>query len=202
MKKVFFFTSVIVYVLIATPLFPSKAESPVEQLVGIMVPNPTSSRDEWQEGLGKLILNRNPEDYERVYELATKYPELLSGIVYNRGTLAMLCIKRGYLDLLECLIDQGYPVDLATPCYLLGFDNPPTTVLYELIIRIWFIRNHSWFCNNQAINESIIRLTKLIIRNNPDLLDITFPRTWSPRQKIQENDLNDLIPPELRQNAN
>ena len=205
MKKVFYFLSVIVCVLIATPLFPSKAESPVEQLVDIMVPNAASSRNIWDDSLELLISDRNSGDYERVYELVTKYPELLSGVIYNEGTLAMLCIRRGYLDVLERLIDQGYSVDLATPCYLLGFDNPPHTVLYELVFQIAFRRNHSWlFQSQEAVNvtENIIRLAKLIIRNNPDLLDLTFPRSWSPRERIRMDGGKDLIPPELQQKPN
>lgn len=204
MKKVFIlFAGIIICVLNTTPLFPSKAESPVEQLVSIMVPNQTSSRYEWVDRTD-ILINRN--DYDRVYEIATKYPELLKGYVYtkdaNKGTFAMLCIKRGYVNLLECLINEGYPVDLATPCYLLGPDNPPTTVLYELIVNIGLRRQCSFVYQNRAFDESAIRLAKLIIQNNPDVLDITFHRAGSPRDKIREYGLGNLIPPDLRQNAN
>lgn len=107
MKTLFFIAC---FIACATILLPSQAESSAEQLVRIMISN-TNIKDQIPY---ILTMKRNPNDYQDVYNLAIKNPKLLKGIIHDGQTFAMLCVQRGYADVLERLINEDYLVDLAT----------------------------------------------------------------------------------------
>src|SRR3972149_5634184 len=182
MKNCFFIALFIVCVNIVTASCQLQAKSSVEQLVHIMI------RDTKDDSPYLLTKNRNPSDYQDVYNLATKHPKLLNGIIHDGQTFAMLCVKRGYADLLASLIKEGYPVDLATPCYECGPDNPQTTVLHIVFRQImipggnYFIRN----CFPEDYIASIEELAKLIINKCPDLLDAPLNRAPTARSRARE----------------
>ncbi|MCC7414950.1 MAG: ankyrin repeat domain-containing protein [Epsilonproteobacteria bacterium] len=141
-----------------------------------------------------LAQNRNPHDYENVYTLATEHPTLLSGIIHKEQTFAMLCVKGGYADVLERLINEGRPVDLATPCNLDGPHEPQTTVLHELLHHVFMLRTFKT-SYLEAYTEKITGLTRLIIKKDPGLLDVPVKKARTARQKvISLLDLHGLIP--------
>lgn len=195
MKKLFF----IACVAIATTLLSSQSVSPVEQLVRIMK---STAEDKRYTAPCNLARERNPNDYQDVYNLVTKHPELLKGIIYDGRTFAFLCVERGYADVLERLINEGSPVDLATPCYECGPHEPQTTVLHELFREVAGFR----ICKNAFPEDYVVRiteLTKLIINKYPDLLDIPVYRNRTARDQARFwgdcGGLYDLIPRNLPQ---
>lgn len=189
MKKLFF----IACVTIATTLLSSQSESSVEQLVRIMMSDTNDSCPY------NLTMRRNPNDYQNVYNLATKHPELLKGIIHNGKTFAILCVQRGYADVLERLINENRLVDLATPCNSCGPHEPQTTVLHELFREVSGFRRFKNVWPEDYVAR-ITELTKLIINKYPDLLDIPVNRADTARDRaIFWGNLYDLIPRNLPQ---
>jgi len=154
-------------------------ESSVAHLLRIMMPHTEYKR---RDLLGK---ERNPDDYQDVYNFAVKHPELLHGILHDERTFAVLCVERGYIDVLERLIKEGYCVDLATPCNVMGPNEPQTTVLHELFFRILLINGGYLGLGSRSYPEEysarITAFTKLIINNYPALLDIEINRQRTAR---------------------
>ncbi len=194
-----FMACFIAYANIATTSCQPQAESPVEQLVRIMISDtdckPSGCKDRYT-----LAEKRNPNDYQDVYDLATEHSELLQGIIHNERTFAMLCVERGYADVLARLINKSYPVDLATPCYLYGPSEPQTAVLSILFYTFNALHKFKGW-PPEDYSTLITRLTKLIINKYPDLLDIELDRARTPRQEAEFLELGDLIPSDLPQSA-
>ena len=105
----------------------------------------------------------------------------------------MLCVKRGYSDLLTRLINEDCPIDLTTPCNLCGPHEPQTTVLHALFSAIlsmgWFKKLYP-----EDYIERITELTKLIIKKYPDLLDMEIDREKTARHYAWYWGLGYLIP--------
>jgi len=190
MKKLFFISWFIVCITIATGLLPSQTDDSVEKLVHIMV----SGANTKDLPSSILMERRNPNDYQDVYDLVIKNPTLLKGIIHDGRTFAMLCVKRGHPDLLERLIAEGHPVDLATPCNLIGPHEPQTTVLHELFGENCKLRGFSKSCYPEEYIALITRLTKLIINKYPQLLDVPIDRNRTARQQASFWDVDYLIP--------
>lgn len=191
MKK-FFIAGFISGASIATISLPSaKSANPIEQCVQIMVSNADPDEVPYY-----LMQKRSPHDYQDVYNLVTQHPKLLKGIIHDGKTFAMLCVQRGYADVLERLINENYPVDLATPCNVWGPHEPETTVLHELLGQVWQIR---FFKDafSEDYSKCITRLTKLIINEYPDLLDLSVNGANTARSKAIYRQLYDLIPRDL-----
>ncbi len=187
MKKLFFIAYLIACTNIATVLISAQTESSVEQLVRIMMSG-TNTKDVPAALLAK---KRSPDDYQDVYDLVTKHPKLLKGIIHDHRTFAMLCVQRGYSDLLACLIKKGLPVDLATPCNLIGLDEPQTTVLHILLSEVWKLRKFN--CYSEEYTACITKLTKLIIKKYPELLDMPVYRSRTAGMHAHGRGLFDLI---------
>lgn len=198
MKKLFFIACFIACANSATTELPSQAESSVKQLIRIMMSNNTKDKPPYI-----LTKERNPNDYQDVYNLAIKHPKLLKGIIHDGRTFAMLCLQRGYADVLERLINEDCLVDLATPCNLNGPHNPQTTVLHKLFSEVSKLRNFKDFHSEDYI-AGIIELTKLVIKKYPALLDIPVKNARTARNDaiFLWRNLGDLIPRDLRQSAN
>lgn len=177
MKKLFFIAWFIVCATSATLLLPSQAGSPVEQLIHIMMSN---ARCDCPYTLAE---KRNPNDYQDVYNLAKKHQKLLKGIIHNGRTFAMLCIERGYADVLERLLNDGCLVDLATPCNLFGFHEPQTTVLHQLLREVSKLRRFKKYYPECYIAR-ITALIELIINKYPDLVDVPVNRARTVRQEV------------------
>lgn len=173
MKKLFFIALFIVYANVVTVSCQIQTKN-VEQLVHIMM------RETEHNSPYNLLKERTPGDYQAVYDLAIKNPELLQGIIYDGQTFAMLCIKRGYADLLTRLIHENCSIDFNTPCNLYSPDEPQTTVLHELFGQIHSMKRFK-DCFPKDYIEDITELTKLIIKNNPDLLDMKIERQKTAR---------------------
>lgn len=200
MKKLFFILCLIVCAHSAATELPSQAESSVEQLVRIMM----SNTKRWDQCPSILAEKRNPNDYQEVYNLATKHPKLLKGIIHDGRTFAMLCIQRGYADVLERLINEDYPVDITTPCNLYANpDEPETTVLHILFLEVSKVRKFK-DCHSEDYIERITGLTKLIINKDPSLLDMPVKKAPTARSQaiFLWRNLGDLIPRDLPQSAN
>lgn len=187
MKKLFFIALFMVCANIVTASYQLQAKSSVELLVRIMI------RDSKHESPYNLSKERNPNDYQDVYDLVINHPELMQGIIQDGRTFAMLCVERGYADLLAQLINENCPIDLATPCNMCGPHEPQTTVLHRLFGQI---RSMSWFKNAfpEDYIEGITELTKLIIKKYPDLLDMKIDREQTARQYAWSCELAYLIP--------
>lgn len=170
-----------------TALSQLQVKSPVEQLVDIMM------RDTKNESPYTLLNERTPNDYQAVYVLVLKHPELLQGIIHDGQTFALLCVKRGYTDLLTRLINENSPVDLTTPCRVCGPENPETTVLHALFGQV---RSMQWFQTTfpEDYIEDIKELTKLIINKRPDLLDMEIDRGKTARQFAYSSEVGHLVP--------
>lgn len=188
MKKLFFIACFIASSTGAS-LASSQEEGSAEQLIRIMM------KTKGDIPAYDLTSDRNPNDYQNVYNLAIKYPQLLKGIIHDGRTFAMLCVERGYADVLERLINEDYPVDLATPCNLYGLNEPQTTVLHRLISEVAKVRLCKYYPEDYA--TPITTLTKLIINRYPDLLDMHVKGTRSAGFWALELHLYDLIPPRL-----
>jgi hypothetical protein len=162
-------------------------KSRVDQLVHIMI------RDSKHESPYNLSKERNPNDYQDVYNLVIKHPELMQGIIQDGRTFAMLCVERGYADLLARLINENCPIDLAKPCNMCGPHNPQTTVLHRLFSQV---RSMSRFKNAfpEDYIAGITNLTKLIINKYPDLLDIEVDREQTAREFARFWEVSYLIP--------
>lgn len=167
-------------------LFQPQAKSPAEQLVKIMM------QDTEVESPYNLLKRRTFDDYQVVYDLVLMYPELLQGIIHDGQTFALLCIQRGYSDLLTSLINENLPVDLTTPCNLCGLENPQTTVLHVLFGQIQTMQLFEKFYPEDYIN-GITELTKLIINKCPDLLDMKIDREKTARESARYYNLDHLI---------
>lgn len=193
MKKLFFIAYLIACTHTAIASRSSQANNPVEQFVRIMMSN-TNPEDQIPYFLTK---KRNSNDYQDVYNLATKHPKLLKGIIHDGQTFAMLCVQRGHADVLERLINEGYPVDLTTPC-LDESRECQTTVLHNLLGQVWQVRliKESY---SEDYSARITGLTKLIINKYPDLLDIPVNKARTARSKALERNLYDLIPRNIPQ---
>lgn len=189
MKKLFFLACFIAYASTGVSLASSQEEGSADQLIRIMM------KTKGNIPAYDLTRDRNPNDYQNVYNLAIKYPQLLKGIIHDGRTFAMLCVERGYADVLERLINEDHPVDLATPCNLLGPNEPQTTVLHRLISEVSKTRFCKFYSEDYATR--ITALTKLIINRYPDLLDMRVKGTRSAGFWALELHLNDLIPPHL-----
>ena len=187
MKKLFFIALFIVCANTVTASCQLQAKSSVEQLVHIM------TRDTKNDSPCILSEEKTPDDYQAVYDLVIKHPELMQGIIHNGRTFAMLCVERGYADLLAHLINMNRPIDLATPCNMCGLHNPQTTVLHQLFAQI---RSMDWFKNAfpKDYSEGIADLTKLIIKKYPDLLDMEIDREPTARKRAREWNVDYLIP--------
>ena len=190
MKKLFFIALIFCYANIAVASYQPQPKSSVEQLVHIMI------QDSDESAPSIYFRDKTPDDYQAVYDLVKKHPELLQGIIYNGQSFAMLCIKRGYSDLLMHLINEGCLVDLTTPCNLCGLHNPQTTVLHELFGQL---RSMNWYWLRSAFPEDYIEhitdLTKLIIKTFPELLDMKLGRgVETARQCAVSYNLGYLIP--------
>lgn len=148
-------------------------KNPIGRVVRIMTRNAN------QDTPSLLFRDRNPHDYQDVYNLAINHPELMQGIIKDGRTFAMLCVERGYSDLLARLINENYPVDLTTPCTLDGPENPQTTILHIL-----FREGHDWYWLKKPADykASVTELIKLIINKYPDLLDMKLDRQCTARQ--------------------
>jgi len=195
MKKLFFISWFIVCITAATGLLHSQTDDSVEKLVHIMV-----SGDTTKDLPSSLLMGRrNPNDYQDVYDLVIKNPTLLKGIIHDGQTLAMLCVKRGYPDLLERLIVEEHPVDLATPCNLIDPDEPQTTVLHALLGQYWTVSGFLSSSYSEEYIELIKRLTKLILNKYPQLLDVRIDRNRTARQQAFFWGLGYLIPSDLPQ---
>ena len=188
MKKLFFIAFFSICANIFTASSQLQAKSSDEQLADIMI------RDTNHDSPYNLLKERTPSDYQAVYDLVIMHPELLQGIIYNGQTFAMLCVKRGYTDLLAHLINESYPIDFTTPCNLYGPHNPQTTVLHQLFGQI---RSFGWFKGAFPDDyiEDITELTKLIINKYPDLLDMEIDREQTARQRAWSYGLTYLISP-------
>jgi hypothetical protein len=190
MKKSFFIPCFVLYITSVTALLLSHTESSVEQLTRIMMSNTKHQIPHL------LTKERSPNDYQDIYDLATKHQELLKGIIYDGQTFAMLCVKRGYADVLERLINEDCFVDLATPCYLYGIDEPETTVLHQLFFEVGKARR--WKQEkfySEDYTERITALTKLIISKHPNLLDIPLKNEMTAgNYAIFHHNLYDLVP--------
>lgn len=198
MKKLFFIAGFIACANIAITLLPSQAESSVQQLVRIMMSS-TNTEDQVPYILTK---KRHPNDYQNVYNLVIKHPKLLKGIIHDGRTFAMLCVQRGYADVLARLINEDYPVDLITPCNLYGPHEPQTTVLHRLLSEVWKLRKFKDIYS-EDYTECITGLTKLIIDKYPGLLDTPVNRARTAgNNAIFLWGLYDLIPRDLPQSAN
>jgi hypothetical protein len=171
----------------------SKADSPVEQIIRIMISNTEKHLSRYD-----LEKKRNSNDHQNVYTLATQHRQLLKGIIHNERTFAMLCVERGYNDVLARLIDEDYPVDLTTACYLIGPHECQTTVLHELFAQVSTLRRFREHFPQDYI-ERITALTKLIINKYPGLLDTPVNRARTVRQEVEfswsDCNLRNLIPP-------
>ena len=194
MKKLFFIAYFITCATTAATILSSQAESPVEQLVRIMLSN-TNPKDKCSYVLAR---ERKPNDYQDVYNLATKYQKLLKGIIHDGRTFAMLCVEKGHADVLARLINEDYLVDLATPCNVWGPHEPQTTVLHKLLSEVWKLRSFKDLYSEEYIAR-ISELTKLIINKYPDLLDIPVNRARTARNEALSRCggayIGDLIPP-------
>lgn len=172
--------------LIALGTSTLQAESPVEQCVRIMM----SNRDECPYTLRK---KRNPNDYQDIYNLTIKYPELLKGIIHDGDTFAMFCVKRGYADILERLINENSSIDLTTPCSVYFPEEPQTTVLHKLLREVSKMRAFGDVYSEDYITH-ITELTKLVIDKYPDLLDMPVNKAKTARQQIyMQDNVSDLI---------
>jgi hypothetical protein len=130
-----------------------------------------------------LMKDRDANNPQLLYNLVTEYPELLQGIVHAGQTFALLCVNRGYADVLTRLINEDYPVDLATPCELYGPTEPQTCVLKQLLFEVKKVRLCKE-CYTKVYEEIITDLTKLIIKKYPNLLDLSLRKAETPRQEI------------------
>jgi hypothetical protein len=187
MKKLFFIALFIVCANTVTASCQLQAKSSVEQLVHIMI------RDTKHDSPCILSEEKTPDEYQAVYDLVIKHPELMQGIIHNGRTFAMLCVERGYADLLAHLINMNHPIDFATPCNMCGLHNPQTTVLHKLFGQV---RSMGWFKNAfpEDYREEIADLTKLIIKKYPDLLDMKIDREPTARERAREWNVDYLIP--------
>ena len=187
MKKLFFIALFIVCANTVTASCKLQAKNSVEQLVHIMI------RDTKHDSPCILSEEKTPDEYQAVYDLVIKHPELMQGIIHNGRTFAMLCVERGYADLLAHLINMNHPIDLATPCNMCGLHNPQTTVLHKLFGQV---RSMGWFKNAfpEDYREEIADLTKLIIKKYPDLLDMKIDREPTARERAREWNVDYLIP--------
>ncbi len=165
-----------------------QSKSPVEQLVHIMMMHDTENKAPYT-----LLNERTPNDYQAVYNLAVKNPELRQGIIHNGQTFALLCVNRGYFDLLTHLINEGFEVDFTTPCRLCGIENPQTTILHVLFGQI---RQTQWFTSlfPEDYIKGIKELIKLIINECPGLLDLDIDREVTARKRAWNYNLAYLIP--------
>ena len=181
--------SLIFVLILACVINTAKPKSPVEQVVRIMM------RDANHEAPSLLFKHRSPNDYQEVYDLVIKHPELMQGIIQDGRTFAMLCVERGYADLLARLINENCLIDLATPCNMCGPHNPQTTVLHNLFGQV---RSMNLYWLKNAFPEdyiaSIAELTKLIINKYPDLLDIEVDREQTARECARDWNVAYLIP--------
>ena len=125
---------------------------------------------------------------------------MLKGIIHDGQTFAMLCVQRGYADILERLINENCPVDLATPCNLCGPHEPQTTVLHKLLAQVSTLRVLKSIYPEDYITH-ITGLTKLIINKYPELLDMPVNRERTARKQalFHHGNINDLIPNNLPQ---
>lgn len=180
MRKITLIAIFIASVNITTSFLMSQTKSPIERLVEIMTANPGDTPS-------LLFAERKPQDSQDIYDLATEHQELLKGVIHDKRTFAMLCVHRGYADVLERLINEGYPVDLATPCNLFGPNNPQTTTLHELLSAVRGFRACYFAAPPEDYKTSIIKLAKLIIEKYPDLLDAPVHLQDTARSYIQLN---------------
>ena len=159
----------------------------VEQLVRIMM------RDAKHKDHYNLFKYRKPNDYQALYNLVITHPELMQGIIHDGRTFAMLCVERGYADLLVRIINENWPIDFATPCNMYGPHEPQTTVLHRLFGQM---RSMGWFKDGfpEDYVATITELTKLIINKYPNLLDIKIYREQTARARAWDWGVAYLIP--------
>jgi hypothetical protein len=108
----------------STLVCPLQAESSIDQLVEIMILENAPGRD--NDCPYHLFIFRDLNRSQCVYDLVTKHPELLQGILYNGQTFAMICANRGCWDVLERLFFEDFPLDFAKSCELFGPYEPHT----------------------------------------------------------------------------
>lgn len=153
-------------------------KSPIERIASIMMCD-TDHKVPYQ-----LFKHRDPHHYQELYELVTQHPELMQGIILDGRTFAMLCVQRGYTDLLARLINENYSIDVAMPCYLYGLENPQTTVLHQLFGQF---RSMTFSFLKDAFPKEYIAdindLIQLIISKYPELLDMNIDREPSARMR-------------------